>query len=53
MLGKLADYYESDLERQLKQLQATLRPLAIVAIGGLVLLIGIQTIGSLLNVLPR
>ncbi len=52
MLGKLADYYESDLERQLKQLQATLRPLAIVAIGGLVLLIGIQTIGSLLNALP-
>jgi type II secretory pathway component PulF len=52
MLGKLADYYESDLERQLKQLQATLRPLAIVAIGGLVLLIGIQTLGSLLNVLP-
>jgi type II secretory pathway component PulF len=52
MLGKLADYYESDLERQLKQLQATLRPLAIVAIGVLVLLIGIQTIGSLLNALP-
>ncbi|HEY9897117.1 MAG TPA: type II secretion system F family protein [Candidatus Sericytochromatia bacterium] len=52
MLVKLADYYESDLERQLKQLQATLRPLAIVAISGLVLLIGIQTIGSLLNALP-
>lgn len=52
MLVKLADYYESDLERQLKQLQAALRPLAIVAIGGLVLLIGIQTITSLLNVLP-
>ncbi|XHX80262.1 MAG: type II secretion system F family protein [Stenomitos frigidus ULC029] len=52
MLVKLADYYESDLERQLKQLQATLRPLAIVAIGSLVLLIGIQTIGSLLNALP-
>ncbi|MBD2037329.1 type II secretion system F family protein [Leptolyngbya sp. FACHB-321] len=52
MLVKLADYYESDLELQFKQLQAALRPLAIVAMGGLVLLIGIQTIGSLLNVLP-
>jgi type II secretory pathway component PulF len=52
MLGKLADYYESDLERQLKQLQATLQPLAIVAAGGLVLLIGMQTITSMLKALP-
>ncbi len=52
MLGKLANYYESDLERQLTQLQATLRPLAIVAGGGLVLLVGIQAIRSMLGALP-
>ena len=52
MLGKLATYYESDLERQLKQLQATLRPLAIVAAGGLVLLIGMQAITSMLKAFP-
>lgn len=52
MLGKLAAYYESDLERQLKQLQATLRPLSLLAVGFLVLLIGVQTITSLLKALP-
>lgn len=52
MLSKLAAYYQSDLERQLKQLQATLRPLSILAGGVLVLLIGMQTISSLLNALP-
>ena len=52
MLAKLAEYYESDLERRLKQLQTTLRPLAIVAAGGFVLLMGMQLISSLLNALP-
>jgi len=52
VLGKLAAFYESDLERQLKQLQAVLRPLGIVAAGGLVLLIGMQTITSILKALP-
>lgn len=53
MLGKLATYYESDLERQLKQLQATLRPLSILAAGVIVLLIGMQSLTSLLNALPN
>ena len=52
MLGKLAAYDESDLERQLKQLQATLRPRAIVAAGGLVLLMGLQTMTAILKALP-
>jgi len=52
MLGKLADYYEGDLERRLKQLQGVLRPLGIVAAGGLVLLLGIQGVTSLLKALP-
>lgn len=52
MLGKLAAYYESDLERQLKQLQAVLRPLGIVAAGVLMLLIGLQTMTSVLKALP-
>ncbi|XGV97077.1 MAG: type II secretion system F family protein [Leptolyngbya sp. BL-A-14] len=52
MLSKLATYYESDLERQLKQLQATLRPLSILAAGIVVLLIGVQAMTSLLKALP-
>ncbi|MBW4472462.1 MAG: type II secretion system F family protein [Stenomitos rutilans HA7619-LM2] len=52
MLGKLSAYYESDLERQLKQLEAMLRPLSILAAGFFVLLIGVQAITSLLNALP-
>jgi type II secretory pathway component PulF len=52
MLGKVAEYYESDLERRLKQLQGILRPLGIVAAGSLVLLMGIQGITSLLKALP-
>ncbi|MGA7935589.1 MAG: type II secretion system F family protein [Kovacikia sp.] len=52
MLSKLAEYYESDLERRLRQLQGVLRPLGIVAIGSLVLLLGIQGMTSLLKSLP-
>ncbi len=52
MLSKLAEYYESDLERRLKQLQGTLRPLGILAAGGLVLLMGIEAITSLIKSLP-
>jgi type II secretory pathway component PulF len=52
MLRKVAEYYEGDLERRLKQLQGILRPLGIVAAGSLVLLMGIQGITSLLRSLP-
>ncbi|PSB29414.1 type II secretion system F family protein [Stenomitos frigidus] len=52
MLSKLAVYYESDLERKLKQLQATLQPLGILAAGALVLLIGMQAVTSMLKALP-
>lgn len=53
MLKKLAEYYENDLERRLKQLEGTLRPIGILAAGILVLLTGIQGINSLLNALPK
>jgi type II secretory pathway component PulF len=53
MLGKLAEYYESELERRLKQLQGRLRPFGILAVGILVLLLGTQMISSMLNSLPR
>jgi type II secretory pathway component PulF len=52
MLGRLAAYYESDLERQLKQLQSVLQPLSIVAAGGLVLLVGLHAMKAMLKVLP-
>lgn len=53
MLAKLAEYYEGDLERRLKQLQGMLRPLGILAAGVLVLLMGMQGITSMLNALPK
>ncbi|UBF26137.1 type II secretion system F family protein [Kovacikia minuta CCNUW1] len=52
MLEKVSEYYERDLECRLKQLQGILRPLGIIAIGGLVLLSGVQGINSLLRSLP-
>ncbi|MFE1744849.1 type II secretion system F family protein [Coleofasciculus sp. H7-2] len=51
-LRKLAEYYQGDLERRLRQLEGILRPLSLVAIGGLVLLVGIRAFQSLLNSLP-
>lgn len=53
MLQKLAEYYEGELERLLRQLQGFVRPLSIVAIGAIVLLAGIQTVTSLINALPN
>jgi type II secretory pathway component PulF len=52
MLQKLAEHYEDELEQRLRQLQGFLRPLSILAFGVIVLLIGIQTVTSLLNALP-
>lgn len=52
LLQKLGVYYEGELERILGQLQGALKPLSIVAIGGVVLVSAIQTLSSLLNSLP-
>jgi type II secretory pathway component PulF len=52
MLAKLGEYYEGELERKLKQIQGILRPLGILAAGGIVLLMGIQMMTSLLKALP-
>jgi type II secretory pathway component PulF len=52
MLQKLAEYYEGELERLLRQLQGLVRPLSNVAMGAIVLLAGIQTLNSLMNALP-
>jgi type II secretory pathway component PulF len=49
---KLAEYYEGELERSLKVLQGILRPLSILAVGGLVAVLGIQMLNSLINSLP-
>lgn len=49
---KIGEYYEQDLERSLRQLEAVFRPLSILAIGSIVLIIGIRTISSLINSLP-
>jgi type II secretory pathway component PulF len=51
-MQKLAEYYEGELERTLHQLQGILRPLSIVAMGGVVALLGIRAIASLINALP-
>ncbi len=52
MLTKIGEYYDSELERCIRQLQGILRPLAIVAIGSLVLLVGLRTLTSILKALP-
>lgn len=51
-LRKLEQYYQSDLEKRLRQLEGILRPLSLLAIGGLVLLVAIRAINSLINSLP-
>ncbi len=52
MLQSLADHYKSELELQLRKLQALLRPLGILAFGGIVLILGIQLIRALSAALP-
>ncbi|MEB3336274.1 MAG: type II secretion system F family protein [Leptolyngbyaceae bacterium] len=52
MLQKLATYYEGELERTIRQLQGTLKPLSILAMGGAVLVGAIQSLSALLNSLP-
>jgi len=49
---QLAEYYEGELERTLRQLEGILRPLSILAIGGVVALLSIRLLGSLINSLP-
>ncbi|HEY9875338.1 MAG TPA: type II secretion system F family protein [Candidatus Obscuribacterales bacterium] len=49
---KLAQYYEGELERSLRQLEGIMRPLSILAIGAVVLILGIRLISSLINSLP-
>jgi len=47
LLVKLAEYYESELDRQLHQLQGIMKPLGILAMGVIVLVLGISLIGQL------
>lgn len=49
---KLGEYYEQDLERSLHLLEGIFKPLSILALGSIVLLLGIRTISSLINSLP-
>jgi type IV pilus assembly protein PilC len=48
----LAEYYEGELERAIRQLEGVMRPLSILAMGGLVALLCIRAIASLINSLP-
>lgn len=52
MFEKVAAYYEGELERLLRQLQGVLRPLSVLASGGVVLVLGWQLVRSLLEALP-
>nr|WP_277873964.1 MULTISPECIES: type II secretion system F family protein [unclassified Trichocoleus] len=51
-LLKMGEYYESELDRSLQQLQGILRPASIISLGCLVALVGIRAINSLINPLP-
>lgn len=51
-LRKMGEYYESELDRSLQQLQGILRPASIISLGCLVALVGIRAINSLINSLP-
>jgi len=52
MMQSLAHHYTSELELQLRKLHAILRPLSILALGGIVLTLGVQLIRALSAVLP-
>ncbi|HEY9879740.1 MAG TPA: type II secretion system F family protein [Leptolyngbyaceae cyanobacterium] len=47
MLEKLGEYYEGELERQLRQLEGILRPLSLLAMGAVVLMVGLQLLAKL------
>jgi type II secretory pathway component PulF len=48
LLDKLGEYYEGELERQLRSMEGILRPLILLALGAVVLMLGLQTLGRLL-----
>jgi type II secretory pathway component PulF len=52
-LENLAQHYEAELEQGLYQLEASLRPLSLVAIASLVAVVGIRGLTVLLNSLPN
>jgi type II secretory pathway component PulF len=52
-LHNLGEHYEEELEHGLQRIESSLRPLAILAIGGLVAVVGIRGITLLLNSLPE
>ncbi|HEY9764208.1 MAG TPA: type II secretion system F family protein [Trichocoleus sp.] len=47
LLEKLGEYYEGELERQLRQLEGILRPLSLLAMGAVVLMAGLQLVAKL------
>ncbi len=51
-LQNIAEYYERELELRLHLLESTVRPLGILALGGLVAAVGIRGITLLINSLP-
>ena len=52
-LENLAQHYERELEQGLHWLQASLRPLSLVAIASLIAIVGIRGLTVLLNALPQ
>lgn len=51
-LQRVSEYYDNELERALCKLQGIFRPLSILAVGGLVVALGIRAIRLLTNFLP-
>jgi type II secretory pathway component PulF len=51
-LQNLGEYYEGELQRRLRLLESSLRPLSVLAIGALIASVGIRGITLLLNSLP-
>lgn len=49
MLGKLASYYEDEAETLLKQVNAILKPITLLAMGGFVLILGWQLLQLLFS----
>lgn len=52
-LHNLGQHYEGDLEQRLRFLESSLRPLSVLAIAGLVAVVGIRGLTLLLNSLPE
>ncbi|MEO1349633.1 MAG: type II secretion system F family protein [Cyanobacteria bacterium J06635_15] len=49
LLDKLGEHYEGDLERNLRQLEGMARPLALLAVGVLIGLIGVQMVMGIIG----